>query len=63
MTEKTTIAKLPRASLKRIVDDELAKFERRERAFRQAERNERATRLRLPLAATKFASLQSHERE
>jgi hypothetical protein len=63
MTEKTKIATLPRARLKQIVDAELAKFERREHAFRQAERNERATKLRLPLTATRYASIQSHERE
>ena len=63
MTDKTKIAKLPRARLKQIVDAELAKFERQEHAFRQAERNERATKLRLPLTATKYASIQSHERE
>jgi hypothetical protein len=45
----------------RAVDDELAKFERKEMAFQQAEREERASRLRLPLARENPAS-RRHER-
>jgi hypothetical protein len=34
----------------RVVEDELSKFERKERAFRQAEQDERIAKLRLPIA-------------
>jgi len=34
----------------RAVQDEFSKFERKERALRQAERDERAAKLRLPIA-------------
>jgi hypothetical protein len=34
----------------RVVEDELSKFERKERAFRQAEQDERIANLRLPVA-------------
>jgi hypothetical protein len=33
----------------RAVDEEFSKFERKERAFRQVERAERAAKLRLPI--------------
>jgi hypothetical protein len=49
MIIRTGIAKTPREHFMRGVDDELAKFERKERAFRQAEREERAARLKLPI--------------
>jgi hypothetical protein len=32
------------------IEDEFSKFERKERAFRQADRQERAARLRLPIS-------------
>jgi len=50
MIKRTGIAKTPREHFMRAVDDELAKFERKERAFRQSERDERAARLKLPIA-------------
>jgi hypothetical protein len=50
MIRKERIARTPREHFMRAVDDELAKFERKEMAFQQAEREERASRLRLPLA-------------
>jgi hypothetical protein len=50
MIERKGIAKTPREHFMRAVDDELAKFVRKEIAFQQAERDERAARLRLPVA-------------
>ena len=49
MVERMGFAKSPREHFMRSVDDELAKFERKERAFQQAEREERAARLKLPI--------------
>ena len=49
MIKRTGLAKTPREHFMRAVDDELAKFERKERAFQQAEREERAARLKLPI--------------
>jgi hypothetical protein len=49
MIERKGIAKTPREHFMRAAEDELAKFERKERAFRQADRDERAAKLRLPL--------------
>ncbi len=43
------IGRTPREHFMRAVDDELSKFERKEREFRQAERDERAAKLRLPI--------------
>jgi hypothetical protein len=54
MIKKERIARTPREHFMRAVDDELAKFERKEMAFQQAEREERASRLRLPLARAKI---------
>jgi len=56
------IAKTPREHFMRAVEDELAKVEQRERAFQQAERNERAARLRLPLPPKNNLSISNHER-
>jgi hypothetical protein len=61
MIRKERIARTPREHFMRAVDDELAKFERKEMAFQQAEREERASRLRLPLARENPAS-RRHER-
>jgi hypothetical protein len=49
MFRPTRISKSPREHFKRAVDEEFSKFERKERAFRQAERDERAAKLRLPI--------------
>lgn len=49
MIERRGNAKTPREHFIRAAEDELAKFERKEWAFQQADRAERATRLRLPL--------------
>jgi hypothetical protein len=43
------LAKTPREHFMRAVEDELARFERRELALQRAERNERAAQLRYPL--------------
>ena len=48
MVERKGIAKTPREHFMQAAKDELEKFERREIAFQQAERNERAMKLRLP---------------
>jgi hypothetical protein len=39
----------PRASIWRAVEDEFAKFERKERAFRRADKQKRAAKLHLPV--------------
>jgi len=57
MIKRTAIAKTPREQFVQAVDDELAKFERRESAFRRADRDERAAQLRLPLDK---ASIHTH---
>jgi hypothetical protein len=49
MYRPTRVAKSPREHFMRAVDDEFSKFERNERALRQAERAERAAQLQLPL--------------
>jgi len=45
----------PRGQHKRDIEAELSKFEQKERAFRQAERDERAAELRLPIAPRRTA--------
>ncbi len=49
MIKQKGIAKTPREHFMRTAEDELAKFVRKELAFQQAERNERAAQLGLPL--------------
>ena len=49
MTKRTLGVETPREHFMRAVHDELAKFERKERAFQQIDRDERAARLRLPV--------------
>jgi DNA invertase Pin-like site-specific DNA recombinase len=48
MIKHTEMTKTPRDHFMRAVEDELAKFERKEKSFRQALREERAAQLRLP---------------
>jgi hypothetical protein len=50
MFKPTQITRSPRDHFMRAVEDEFSKFERKERAFRQAERAERAANLRLPIS-------------
>jgi len=50
MFKQKGIAKTPREHFGRTAEEELANFVRKEIAFQQAERNERAARLRLPFA-------------
>lgn len=57
------IAKTPREHFMRAVDDELANFQRKEMAFQQAERDERAARLKLPLVRNEYTSNRNHERK
>jgi hypothetical protein len=49
MYKSTRIKKSPREHFMREAENEFSKFERNERAFRQAEREERAAVLRLPI--------------
>jgi len=62
MVRERSIAKTPREHFMRTVDEELAKFERK-RAFQQADRDERAARLRFPLARENLPSMQKQERK
>ena len=48
MIEGKGIARTPREHFRRAAEDELEKFVRREIVFQQAERVERARKLRLP---------------
>jgi hypothetical protein len=48
MAKRTRIGKTPREHFKQAVDDELTKFVRKEIAFQEADRIERAARFRLP---------------
>jgi hypothetical protein len=54
--ERKAISKTPREHFMRAAEDELAKFVRRELAFQRAECEERALRLRLPVAQANRAS-------
>jgi len=49
MVRRTTIGKTPREHFMLALDEEFAKFERQERSFQNADRKERAERLRLPV--------------
>jgi hypothetical protein len=49
MYKPTHIARSPRDHFMRAVEEEFSKFERREREFRQADQDERAAKLRLPV--------------
>jgi hypothetical protein len=48
MIERKGVARTPREHFRRAAEDELEKFVRREIAFQQAERIERARKLHLP---------------
>ena len=52
MIEQKAIAKTPREHFRRAAEDEMEKFVRKEIALQQAERIERARKLRLPGLAT-----------
>jgi len=56
MIERKPVSKTPREHFMRAAEDELAKFVIKELAFQRAEREERALRLRLPIARTNRAS-------
>lgn len=49
MIERQGKARTPREHFRRTAEDELDKFVRKEIAFQQAERNDRARELRLPV--------------
>ena len=58
MSRPTRIVRSPREHFMSAVDDEFSKFERQERALRQAEREERAAKLKLPVSlATKHLAI------
>jgi hypothetical protein len=57
----TRIVKSHREHFMRAVDDEFAKFELKERAFRHADRKERAAELGLPFDCDRL-SIRSDER-
>lgn len=63
MFREKSIAKTPREHFMRTVDEELANFERKERAFQRADRDERAARLGFPLVRENLASIQKQERK
>ena len=50
MIERKKIAKTPREHFMQAAADELARFVRKEIAFQKADRDERATKLRLPIS-------------
>jgi len=50
MIERKKIAKTPREHFMRAAADELARLVRKEIAFQNADRNERAMKLRLPIS-------------
>lgn len=56
MIERKPISRTPREHFIRAAVDELAKSARKELAFQQAEREERALRLRLPIVRANRAS-------
>jgi hypothetical protein len=60
MYKPTRIVRSPREHFMRAVEDEFSKFELKERAFRQAERDERAAKLRLPIDRNQI-SIRSNE--
>jgi hypothetical protein len=53
--EPKRIAKTPRERFMQAAEDELAKFVRKEIAFQQADRNERAMKLCLPIEGRQVA--------
>ena len=55
------IGRTPREHFMRTVDEEFDRFERKERAFRQADRDERAARLHFPLAREHLPPLEKDE--
>jgi hypothetical protein len=63
MVEPKRIAKTPRERFMRAAEDELAKFVRKEIAFQQADRNERAMKLRLPISVRNSESGHGRARE
>jgi hypothetical protein len=57
----TRIGKTPREHFRRTADEEFAKFEREECALRRADRDERAARLRFPLARENLPPVKNDE--
>lgn len=63
MFRERRIAKTPREHFMRTVDEELAKFERKERAFQRSDRDERAARLRFPLARKNLPPIENDKQK
>jgi len=61
MIDGRGITKTPREHFMRAAEDELAKFERKERVFRQADRDERAARLKLPVDTAAIHTRESRQ--
>jgi hypothetical protein len=57
----TRIGRTPREHFTRTADEEFAKFEREERALRRADRDDRAARLRFPLARENLPPVKNDE--
>jgi hypothetical protein len=55
MSGKKGIESSPREHFMRAVGDDFSRFERKEKALRQAERDERAARLKLPVGSNSSA--------
>jgi hypothetical protein len=62
MFKPSHIVRSPREHFMRAVDDELAKFERKEREFRHADQQDRAAKLGLPLPRSRPSTHQSGDR-
>jgi hypothetical protein len=59
----TRIGKTPREHFMRTADEEFAKFEREEHALQRADRDERAARLRFPLARENLPPIKNDEQQ
>jgi hypothetical protein len=57
------LGKTPRDHFMRTADEQFAKFEREERALRRSDRDERAARLRFPLARANLPPIKSDEEQ
>ena len=63
MLERKRIARTPREHFRRVAEDELEKFVRKEIAFQKAEQTERARKLRLPSLGVAGASSDNRTRK
>ena len=63
MSERKAFSNTPREHFMRAAEKELAKFMRKELAFQRAEREDRALRLRLPIAPANRTSTTGRGRD